>query len=56
MDLGSYGIMTPMVHNEKQAEFIVESSKYPPIGLISMSKVFPRFVELAGVSSELQDQ
>ncbi len=32
LDLGSYGIMTPMVHNEKQAEFVVESSKYPPIG------------------------
>ncbi len=33
LDLGSYGIMTPMVNDEKEAESIVKFSKYPPVGV-----------------------
>ena len=33
LDLGSYGIMTPMVHDEEEAQSIVKFSKYPPMGV-----------------------
>ena len=33
LDLGSYGIMIPMVNDEKEAAEIVKYSKYPPYGL-----------------------
>ncbi len=32
LDLGSYGIMVPMVNNESEAKLIVDYSKYPPKG------------------------
>ena len=32
LDLGSHGIMNPMVNDEKQTKKILEFSKYPPIG------------------------
>ena len=33
LDLGSYGVMVPMVNDEKEAETIVKFSKYPPNGI-----------------------
>ncbi len=32
LDLGAYGIMSPMVNNSKEAKNIVNFSKYPPLG------------------------
>ncbi|MBM3524585.1 MAG: aldolase [Alphaproteobacteria bacterium] len=32
LDAGSMGIMVPMVETEEQARFIVQSTRYPPIG------------------------
>lgn len=32
LDLGAMGIMVPMVEDVKQAELIVRSAKYPPVG------------------------
>ncbi len=33
LDLGSYGVMIPMVNDEKEADEIVKYSKYPPLGV-----------------------
>lgn len=33
LDLGAYGIMTPMVSNTKDAKNVVNFSKYPPLGI-----------------------
>ncbi len=32
LDVGAAGLMVPMVESEEQARFIVQSTKYPPVG------------------------
>ncbi|MCZ6681402.1 MAG: aldolase/citrate lyase family protein [Candidatus Poribacteria bacterium] len=32
LDVGTMGLMVPMVESEEQAQIIVQSSKYPPVG------------------------
>ena len=33
LDLGSYGVMIPMVNDANEADEIVKYSKYPPLGV-----------------------
>lgn len=33
LDCGATGVMVPMIENKKQAELLVEWSKYPPVGI-----------------------
>ena len=45
LDAGAMGVMVPMVETREQAQLIVDSTKYPPIGKRGLGAVYPDMTE-----------
>ncbi|MDE0110996.1 MAG: aldolase/citrate lyase family protein [Albidovulum sp.] len=56
LDAGAYGVVCPMINNRKQAEELVSSCRYPPLGMRSFGPTRANISAGPGYASSANDE